>query len=905
MPAQIIDGKALAAARLSAVRTRAAALAAQGRTPCLAAVTVSADAGWTVYCRNQATACAAAGIAYRVETLPSGADQHDLIELIEGLNADPAVHGILVQAPLPAPFDLVQAQGLIGPGKDVEGVNPANLGLLLAGRPGFAPCTACSGFALAEQGFAQLGKNLRGAEAVVVGASVIVGRPLAQLLIRAGATVTLCHIDTRDCATHTRSADLVVVAVGKPGLLTAAMLGPGSVVVDVGINQVPAGKKWKVVGDAAADVWDVAAAVTPVPGGVGSVTTAILLEHVVEAAERQARERPALDGAALARILGPVAADMPAGLTERVAGLLSRHLVAGGLAPAKPALQRLLDRGLVLLDGAMGTELIARGVPSSAVAAANLNQPDLVHAVHRAYVDAGAQVLTANTFTLNRYTVADRQALAQQLAAGVRLARQAAAGRALVLGSLGPLPRIIGAELTEAEAIDAYAEVALALADAGVDGFLAETLSSTTEAVAAIQGCRRASALPVLVSRCAETEDAAELAEFARAAAAAGASAVGLNCAGGPRAMLPALRTLLAVADLPVLARPNAGHPRLVDGSLLYDLRPEWLAAHAETYRSLGARLIGGCCGVGPAHLAAVVKAISGRPAVAPVKDASAAMAARPAAAVVQAVAGFRRWALVAGRVGLPATRSAAVELARAGAGAIGIDQGWPGSPSATGLPSRLRHLQDQAGAPTILSLSAASLSAAEAQAVLLSAHLLGIRHLLIDGGIFGGGGSARALPPAKLVALAAAMNAGRDLRGSRLPEPTSFQIGVRLPLEQALDPAAVDAYAAAGAACATVQPVYEPDRFRAALAAVAPRLPLLAEVLVLPDADTAEELDNEVPALSVPPRLKELLAADPERDQRGVLRFLGHWRARLAGVVVLLPDGRSGPAAAVLRGLG
>ena len=202
--------------------------------------------------------------------------------MIERLNQDPSVHGIILQAPLPQGFNLYRAQRAIVPEKDVEGVHPTNLGLLMSGRGGVPPCTAQSAFMLAQHTMG----DLRGMEAVVIGHSVNVGRPLGQLLLlNAGATLNQCHVDTRDMAGHVKRADLVIVAVGKAGLLTANMLRPEAVVIDVGINRVrqPDGTS-QIVGDAAEDVWSVASAVTPVPGGVGALTTTLLLEHTVNAA---------------------------------------------------------------------------------------------------------------------------------------------------------------------------------------------------------------------------------------------------------------------------------------------------------------------------------------------------------------------------------------------------------------------------------------------------------------------------------------------------------------------------------------------------------------------------------------------------------------------------------------------
>ncbi|MBA2480537.1 MAG: homocysteine S-methyltransferase family protein, partial [Planctomycetes bacterium] len=626
MPAHTIDGKAVSDRRRVQLASQVQALVARSIQPCLAAVTVRPDHGWSVYLKNQATACASVGIRHRIVELGPGTNQDDLSEAIEELNVDAAVHGIILQSPLNAAgsSDLseLQAQAQLSPDKDVEGVNPANLGLLLAGRPALAPCTALSAFALAQDGFAAIGRSdLIGVEACVVGASLIVGKPIAQLLLAAGATVTTCHIHTRDLAAHTRTADLLIVAVGKAGLIQAGHVKPGAVVVDVGINRI-AGRdgKAETVGDVAAEAASVAAAMTPVPGGVGSLTTTILLESTVSAAQRLSESNQLIDAGLLARIVGGSDLNLPRGAAERIAMLLSRHLVAvPGAKPLRSPLERRLAQGVLVLDGAMGTELIARGIAPADVARANLDHPDLVLAIHRAYVDAGAQVITANTFSANRHrTTGGREAAVRQVTAGVQLARQAASssqGRPVfVLGSIGPLGRVVGADCSSADAEDVFAEVALAMVDANVDGFAIETMPSTAEASAALAAVRRVSRLPVLVCRSIERADPLELGEFARAMEAGGASAIGINCAAGPRALAPVASALAGLTRLPVVARPNAGFPTSQDGRLRYHLRPDYLVERMREYVAAGVSVIGGCCGIGPEHIRAVAAAFAGAP---------------------------------------------------------------------------------------------------------------------------------------------------------------------------------------------------------------------------------------------------------------------------------------------------
>ncbi len=892
MPARLIDGKAVADARRARLAVQVHALVARGVAPCLAAVTVTPEQGWGVYQKNQAAACAAAGIAYRPVELPAGSTPEDLAELIEGLNVDPLVHGIILQNPFPAHLDARAAQAQLSPDKDVEGVGPANLGLVLAGRATLAPCTALAAVALAQEAL----PDLTGVEAVVVGASVIVGRPVAQLLLAANATVRICHIHTRDLAAHTRQADLLVVAVGRAGLITPDHVKPGAVVVDVGINRVPGPDgKLITVGDVAPAVASVASAMTPVPGGVGALTTTILLEATVAAAARLVDARPALDRRALARLLG--GADLPPDTVERVATLLARHQVSVPRGAAKSLLERRLGQGVLLLDGGMGTALIARGVAPAATAQANLDHSDLVLAVHREHLTAGAQVLIANTFLANRFRCGNRDAAVRLASSGVQLARQAAAGRALVLGSIGPLGPVVGADLEPARAEEAFGELALAMADAGADGLLIETMGSTAEAVAALAGARRVTDLPVLVCRALDRDDAAEMAEFARAMEAGGAAAIGLNCCLGPRALLPLVQRLVGLTRLPVIARPNAGQPAWQDGQPHYHLRPEWFVAQAKGYLAAGATVLGGCCGVDGTHLHALAVGLRG--VVPGPRSALAEPAEMPAPpAFVPRIP--KAMALVPGRLAADQAVAALSRLAAAGAEAVGLCGGWPGSPQGARLVAQVRHVQDACGRPGVLELNAAGLTLARAQEKLLTAHLLDLHLVLVDAGVFPAAGAG--VEPMRLVQLVAALNTGRDLAGARLSQATAFTIMVRVPVAQA---ARLGEYRAAGAHAAVLPPIYEPAVFRTAMREAGDAgLPIIAELLLLPDAATADELDNELPSLSVPDRLKQRLVLDPAEDLRGVQRFLAHWRDRLAGVTLLLPDGRTTAAEAVLRSL-
>jgi methylenetetrahydrofolate dehydrogenase (NADP+)/methenyltetrahydrofolate cyclohydrolase len=282
MAAQIIDGKALAEQVKQEVRRNVARLAERGLRPHLTAILVGDAPEAELYAAGQKRACDAIGIHYDLKKLPASADSGVLAGLIKQLNADPAVTGIMLHLPLPPHLDVAEMQYQIDPVKDVEGVNPANIGYAVYRHTLVAPSTALSVIKLIES----TGVPLRGAEAVIVGASDIVGKPASILLTERMATVTLCHIATRDLALHTTRADIVVVAVGKPNLIRAEHVREGAMVIDVGINRVtlPDGTK-KTVGDVDFDaVKEKAGYITPVPGGVGPMTVAMLLENTLRCA---------------------------------------------------------------------------------------------------------------------------------------------------------------------------------------------------------------------------------------------------------------------------------------------------------------------------------------------------------------------------------------------------------------------------------------------------------------------------------------------------------------------------------------------------------------------------------------------------------------------------------------------
>ncbi len=280
----ILDGKAVAQRVLDEVRAGVEALRARrGVTPTLAVVLVGDFAPSKIYVANKKKAAESVGIASRDHVHPGGLSQEALGRLLGELNADPSVHGILLQLPLPKGLDEAAAVAAISPDKDADGLTPTNLGRLLAGEPSIVPCTPAGCLEILDH----YGAKLEGAEAVVVGRSRLVGKPLAQLLLARHATVTMCHTRTRDLAAHTRRADVLCVAAGRPRVITGDMVKEGAWVIDVGINRLDTGK---LAGDVDFEsVAKRAYAVTPVPGGVGPMTIAMLMKNTLAAAERAPR----------------------------------------------------------------------------------------------------------------------------------------------------------------------------------------------------------------------------------------------------------------------------------------------------------------------------------------------------------------------------------------------------------------------------------------------------------------------------------------------------------------------------------------------------------------------------------------------------------------------------------------
>ncbi|WP_081686471.1 bifunctional 5,10-methylenetetrahydrofolate dehydrogenase/5,10-methenyltetrahydrofolate cyclohydrolase [Candidatus Solirubrobacter pratensis] len=277
-PATLIDGAALAAAERAAVAADAASfLFRHGRRPGLATVLAGEDAASRVYVASKHRACEEAGVESFRHELSADASRAEVLGLIDDLNADPAVDGILCQLPVPRHLDGADIAARVAPGKDVDGLSPASAGALALGLPGLRPCTPLGVMRLLES----TGRRLRGLNATVVGASDLVGKPVGQLLLQAGATVTQCHIDTRDVAGACRTADVLIVAAGVPGLVRGDWIKPGAIVIDVGINRLASG----LVGDVAFhEATEVAGWITPVPGGVGPMTIAMLLQNTLQAA---------------------------------------------------------------------------------------------------------------------------------------------------------------------------------------------------------------------------------------------------------------------------------------------------------------------------------------------------------------------------------------------------------------------------------------------------------------------------------------------------------------------------------------------------------------------------------------------------------------------------------------------
>ena len=280
MTAHILDGNALGQKLRAGFKKKAEALAAQGVRPGLAVILVGEDPASQVYVRNKVNACAQAGFHSEKHAYAPDVTPQVVLDKIAELNADPRIHGILVQLPLPKHFNADAVLDAIAAEKDVDGFRAENVGALMQGQPCFIPCTPYG----AMKFFEEAGISLKGKEAVVVGRSNIVGKPMAMLLMHAGATVTVCHSQTKDLKAHCLRADILVAAIGKAKMITGDMVKPGAVVIDVGINRMPDGRLCGDVDFESAK--DVASFITPVPGGVGPMTITMLLANTLESAQR-------------------------------------------------------------------------------------------------------------------------------------------------------------------------------------------------------------------------------------------------------------------------------------------------------------------------------------------------------------------------------------------------------------------------------------------------------------------------------------------------------------------------------------------------------------------------------------------------------------------------------------------
>ncbi len=284
--AKLIDGNALSAQLRTDVAQRVTALKAKGMTPGLAVILVGENPASQVYVRNKVKSCADVGMHSVLERYDASMTEAELLARVDALNHDASIHGILVQLPLPPHIDANKVIEFISPAKDVDGFHIASAGALMVGQPGFWPCTPYGCMKMLES----IGYSLRGKHAVVVGRSNIVGKPMAMMLLQKNATVTICHSATPDLKAHTLQADVIVAAVGKRNVVTADMVKPGAVVLDVGMNRNDEGK---LCGDVDFDgVRQVAGYITPVPGGVGPMTITMLLVNTLESAERAAGESP-------------------------------------------------------------------------------------------------------------------------------------------------------------------------------------------------------------------------------------------------------------------------------------------------------------------------------------------------------------------------------------------------------------------------------------------------------------------------------------------------------------------------------------------------------------------------------------------------------------------------------------
>ena len=578
-------------------------------------------------------------------------------------------------------------------------------------------------------------------------------------------------------------------------------------------------------------------------------------------------------------------------------------------------------REVLLADGAMGTLLFGRGA-SACVELFNLNAPEIVESAHREYVDAGAQIVESNTFAANRlklraHDAADR--VGEINAAGVEIARRAAAGRAYVAGSIGPigaLLRPIGA-VGHDEAADVFAEHALAVVGAKPDLLLLETFGGVDEALIALEAAKSsAPQLPVLVSLSVVDDGRTPEGDFLlpafRKLIAAGADAVGVNCAVGPHAVYDALAPVVARIDRPISVMPNAGYPQLVDGRTVYGSTPRYFARFARAFVELGANVVGGCCGTTPAHIAAMAPEVVGHAVRTRLERGGVEVherAARDAAGAARAGGPPTSFERDLGRrfvttVEIAPPRGAdparmlegARMLAAAGADALHVADNASARPAMSG-PAAASLVMRETKLGAVLHVSCRDRNLVGLQSELLGAAALGIPAIVAltgdpsNVGDFPKATSVFDVTALGLTRILRTLNAGRDHAGTDIGTPTRFRIGAAVnPLPRDLDAeiARLREKADAGADFFVTQPVFE-------IAAVAPFLsrarpagiPLLVAVLPLRGAAHAEYLDNEVPGMHVPEAVRDRLrgARDEAREGVAIARELVEGLAATPGV--------------------
>ena len=563
------------------------------------------------------------------------------------------------------------------------------------------------------------------------------------------------------------------------------------------------------------------------------------------------------------------------------------------------------QRGVLLADGAMGTLLFGRGASTSCVELFNVTAPDVVERAHREYADAGARIVESNTFAANRLKLRAHEAADRVVeinAAGIEIARRAVGGRAYVVGSIGPigaLLRPIGT-VDRDEAFDVFAEHALAVASARPDALVLETFGGVDEALIALEAAKRsAPGLAVLVSLSVvddgRTPDGDFLLPAFKRLLAAGADAVGVNCAVGPQAVYDALAPIIARFDCPISVMPNAGYPRRVDGRTVYGSTPAYFARFARAFVEIGANIIGGCCGTTPAHIAAMAPEVAGKEAHARTATATVEVKARGEietsrptrrsdATTFERDLGrrFVTTVEIAPPRGADPTRmlEGARILATAGADALHVADNSSPRPAMSG-PTAAYLVMRETQLAAVLHVSCRDRNIVGLQSELLGAAALGIPAVVAltgepsNVGDFPKATSVFDVTALGLTKILRTLNDGRDHAGTDIGPPTRFRIGAAVnPLPRDLDAeiARIREKIDAGADFAVTQPVFEP----AALAPFLSRsreapIPLLVGLLPLRSHAHAEYLHNEIPGMQIPEPIRERLRAARDEAREGI----------------------------------